>query len=214
MQRDRLSQLLERTVDVAFALTPRAEIWAWNPAAESLTGFTRAEALDQSFPRLVEARGPLGKPLDAEYCERAIDHGGVSSFDLQLKTADASAAWLNVSVLVFEALRNSPALVVHVAHDITESRQRRVLYERLRETAREITQLVDKERHLVPVPVLTQQEQRVLNAFAQGCTPAQVATQLGISSQTLRNHLYHVNRKLGTHNRLEAVVHAVRRGLI
>jgi DNA-binding CsgD family transcriptional regulator len=37
---------------------------------------------------------------------------------------------------------------------------------------------------------------------------------MGISSQTLRNHLYHVNRKLGTHNRLEAVVHAVRRGLI
>jgi len=42
----------------------------------------------------------------------------------------------------------------------------------------------------------------------------QVASELGISSQTLRNHLYHVNQKLGTHNRLEAVVHAVRRGLI
>ena len=115
---------------------------------------------------------------------------------------------------MFEPLRNSDALVVHVAHDITESRQRRVSYERLRETAREITQLVDEERHLVPVPVLTQQEQRVLLAFAQGRTPAQVATQLDISPQTLRNHLYHVNQKLGTHNRLEAVVHAVRRGLI
>jgi PAS domain S-box-containing protein len=214
LQRDRLSRLLERTADVAFALTPRAEIWAWNPAAESLTGFTRAKALHQSFPLLVEARGPLGKPLDAEYCKRAIDDGGVSSFDLQLKTARGSPIWLNVSVLVFEPLRNSDALIVHVAHDITESRERRVLYERLHETAREITQLVDAERHLVPVPVLTQQEQRVLLAFAQGRTPAQVATQLDISPQTLRNHLYHVNRKLGTHNRLEAVVHAVRRGLI
>jgi PAS domain S-box-containing protein len=214
LQRDRLSQLLERTADVAFALTPRAEVWAWNPAAESLTGFTREEALRQSFPRLVDARGPLGKPLDADYCTRAIEDGGVSSFDLQLTTAGGSPIWLNVSVLVFEPLRNSPALIVHLAHDITASRQSRVLYERLRETAREITQLVDEERHLVPVPVLTQQEQRVLSAFAQGRTPAQVASQLGISSQTLRNHLYHVNRKLGTHNRLEAVVHAVRRGLI
>ena len=214
MQRDRLSQLLQRTVDVAFALTPRAEVWAWNPAAEALTGFTRADALHQSFPLLVEARGPLGKALDAEYCERAIADGGVSSFDLQLKTAGASLIWVNVSVLVFEPLRNSPALVVHVAHDITASRQRRVLYERFRETAREIAQLADEEHHLVPVPVLTVQEQRVLSAFAQGRTPAQVASQLRISSQTLRNHLYHVNRKLGTHNRLEAVVHAVRRGLI
>ena len=214
MQRDRLSRLIERTLDVAFVLTPRAEIWAWNPAAEAITGFTRAEALQQSFPTLVEARGPLGKLLDAEYCEHVIRDGGVSSFDLELKTASGRSIWLNVSVLVFEPLRVSPALIVHIAHDITASRQRRALYERLRETARAITQLADEERHLVPVPVLTQQEQRVLSAFAQGRTPAQVVSELGISAQTLRNHLYHVNQKLGTHNRLEAVVHAVRRGLI
>jgi DNA-binding CsgD family transcriptional regulator len=41
-----------------------------------------------------------------------------------------------------------------------------------------------------------------------------VATALGISAQTLRNHLRHVNQKLGTHNRLEAVIHAAHRGLI
>ena len=214
MQRNRLSQLLERTMDPAFALTARAEIWAWNSAAQAITGFARADALHQSFPALVEARGPLGKLLDAEYCERAIRDGGVSSFDLELKTASGSLIWLNVSVLVFEPLRVSPALIVHIAHDITASRRRRALYERLRETARKITQLADEEHHLVPVPVLTLQEQRVLSLFAQGRTPAQVARELDISSQTLRNHLYHVNQKLGTHTRLEAVVHAVRRGLI
>lgn len=214
MQRDRLSRLLERTKDPAFALTARAEIWAWNPAAETITGFSAAQALHQSFPALTDARGPLGKLVDAEYCERAIRDGGVASFDLELKTASGSLIWLNVSVLVFQPLRFSPGVVVHIAHDITASRRRRALYERLRETAREITQLVDEEHHLVPVAVLTQQEQRLLSLFAQGKTPAQVARELDISSQTLRNHLYHVNQKLGTHNRLEAVIHAVRRGLI
>ena len=214
MQRHRLSQLLERTKDPAFALTAQAEIWAWNPAAEAITGFSPADALHQSFPALTDARGPLGKLVDAEYCERAIRDGGVSSFDLELKTASGSLIWLNVSVLVFEPVRFSPAVVVHIAHDITASRRRRALYERLRETAREITQLVDEEHHLVPVAFLTQQEQRLLSLFAQGKTPAQVARELDISSQTLRNHLYHVNQKLGTHNRLEAVIHAVRRGLI
>lgn len=214
MHRDRLRQLLERTMDPAFALTERAEIWAWNPAAEAVTGFRPAEALHQSFPVLTDARGPLGKLLDAEYCERVIRDGGASSFDLELKTANGAPIWLNVSVLVFEALRSGPALAVHIAHDITASRRRRGLYERLRETAREITQLADEEHHLVPVAVLTPQEQRLLSLFAQGRTPAQVARELGISSQTLRNHLYHVNQKLGTHNRLEAVIHAVRRGLI
>ena len=156
---------------------------------------------------MTEAHGPLGKPLDAVYCEGAIGDGGVASFDLELKTASGSAIWLNVSVLVFEPLRFSPALIVHLAHDITASRRRRALYDRLRETAREIMELGDEEEHhLVPVPVLTQQEQRLLSLFAQGKTPAQAAKELDISSQTLRNHLYHVNQKLGTHNRLEAVI--------
>lgn len=201
-------------MDPAFALTARADIWAWNAPAEAITGFVRSEALHRSFPLLTSAHGPLGKPLDAVYCERAIRDGGVSSFDLELKTASGSAIWLNVSVLVFEPLRFSPALIVHLAHDITASRRRRALYERMRETAREITQLGDDAHHLVPVPILTQREQRLLSLFAQGKTPAQVATELDISSQTLRNHLYHVNQKLGTHNRLEAVIHAVRRGLV
>jgi PAS domain S-box-containing protein len=214
VHRDRLRQLLERTMDPAFALTARAEIWAWNPAAEVITGFRSAEALHQSFPVLTDARGPLGRRLDAEYCERVIRDGGASSFDLELKTAGGASIWLNVSVLVFESLRSGPALVVHIAHDITASRRRRALYERLRETAREITQLADEEHHLVPVAFLTPQEQRLLSLFSQGRTPAQVARELDISSQTLRNHLYHVNQKLGTHNRLEAVIHAVRRGLI
>jgi PAS domain-containing protein len=59
MQRDRLSHLLARTRDPAFALTARAEIWAWNPAAEAITGFAAADALHQSFTTLVDARGPL-----------------------------------------------------------------------------------------------------------------------------------------------------------
>ena len=214
MQRDRLRQLLERTMDPVFALTAHAEIWAWNPAAEVITGFSSAQALHQSFPVLTDARGPLGKQLDAEYCERVIRDGGASSFDLELKTASGASIWLNVSVLVFEPLRSGAALVVHIAHDITASRLRRALYEQLREAAREIARLADEEHHLVPVAFLTPQEQRLLSLFAQGKTSAHVARELDISSQTLRNHLYHVNQKLGTHNRLEAVIHAVRRGLI
>ncbi len=214
MQRDRLSHLLARTRDPAFALTARAEIWAWNPAAEAVTGFAAEDALHQSFTTLVDARGPLGKRLDAGYCEQAIGAGGVATFDLELRTASGPLIWLNISVLVFEPLRVSPALVVHIAHDITASRRRRSLYERLRETSREITQLVDEEHHFVPVPPLTRQEQRVLTLLSKGRTPAQVARELDISAQTIRNHLHHVNQKLGTHNRLEAVVHAVHRRLI
>jgi DNA-binding CsgD family transcriptional regulator len=37
---------------------------------------------------------------------------------------------------------------------------------------------------------------------------------LGITLPTLRNHLHSINEKLRTHKRLEAVMHAMQRGLI
>ena len=43
---------------------------------------------------------------------------------------------------------------------------------------------------------------------------ATIARRLSISAQTLRNHLHHINRKLRIHNRLAAVTHMQRRGLI
>ncbi|HEU4563257.1 MAG TPA: PAS domain S-box protein [Gemmatimonadaceae bacterium] len=214
MQRDRLRQLLDRTPDPAFALTARATVWSWNPAAEAVLGWSAGEAIERPIASLLDPRGPLGKGMDADYCERAIRGGGVPSFDIRVRTRAGGRLWLNVSVLVFEQTRTAPPLVVHLAHDITGSRERRELYERLTETARAIVQLVDDERHILPVSPLTEQEARILRAFAEGKSPAQVARGLGISTQTLRNHMHHVNLKLGTHNRLEAVTHAVRRHLI
>ena len=54
----------------------------------------------------------------------------------------------------------------------------------------------------------------MLRRFADGKSPVDIARELEISAQTLRNHLHHINQKLGTHNRLEAVTHAIRRKLI
>jgi DNA-binding CsgD family transcriptional regulator len=61
---------------------------------------------------------------------------------------------------------------------------------------------------------LTKQERRVLQLLAEGKSPSTVARELGINPRTLRNHLHHINQKLHTHNRLEAVIQATRRGMI
>ena len=65
-----------------------------------------------------------------------------------------------------------------------------------------------------PVNPLSEQEHRVLRRFAGGKSPVDIAREREISAQTLRNHLRHINQKLGTHNRLEAVTHTIRRKLI
>ncbi len=209
-----VARLIEGTPDPAFVLTMHGDVYAWNRAVEELTGIPAGEALHQSFGALVEPHGPLGRPVDMDYCERAVHDRGVRSFDMQVRRLDGRRLWLNVSLLVLEPARTSPALVLHLAHDITSSRLRRATYEQLVLAARDVVRLADDEPHLVPASPLTEQEQRILRAFAEGLAPGQVARSLDISTQTLRNHLHHVNQKLGTHNRLEAVTHAQRRHLI
>ena len=67
---------------------------------------------------------------------------------------------------------------------------------------------------ITPVSPLSEQEQRILRLFAKAKNSAEIARELGITLPTLRNHLHSINEKLRTHNRLEAVMHAMQRGLI
>jgi DNA-binding CsgD family transcriptional regulator len=64
------------------------------------------------------------------------------------------------------------------------------------------------------VAPVSEQELRILSGFSQGRRPSEIARELKITAQTLRNHLHRINQKLGTHTRMEAVLHAIRRNLI
>jgi PAS domain S-box-containing protein len=61
---------------------------------------------------------------------------------------------------------------------------------------------------------LTPRQAEVLNRLAAGMSTLQIADALGISRDTVRNHVRGILRTLGVHSRLEAVVEARRRGLL
>jgi DNA-binding CsgD family transcriptional regulator len=74
---------------------------------------------------------------------------------------------------------------------------------------------LSEPEHLPPPAVLlTKQELKLLCALGSGMAPEALAFKFRITPHTLRNHIHHINEKLGTHSRLEAVVEAMRRGLI
>lgn len=62
-----------------------------------------------------------------------------------------------------------------------------------------------------PHPQLTPRQAQVLRLLAQGRSTKQIADELHLSVETVRNHIRHVFRALGVHSRLEAVA-AVHRG--
>ena len=61
---------------------------------------------------------------------------------------------------------------------------------------------------------LTPRQLEVLDRLAEGMSTTQVAMELGIAKETVRNHVRGILRVLGVHTRLEAIVEARRQGIL
>jgi len=61
---------------------------------------------------------------------------------------------------------------------------------------------------------LSPREEEVLQLIADGLAPNEVAERLYISPRTVKNHLASAYAKLGARDRTDAVLRAVRRGII
>jgi PAS domain S-box-containing protein len=65
-----------------------------------------------------------------------------------------------------------------------------------------------------PEPQLTPRQREILDLIASGLSTYEIATQLTISTETVRNHVRSVLRELHVHTRLEAIAAARRVGLL
>ncbi|HHX0887812.1 TPA: helix-turn-helix transcriptional regulator [Pseudomonas aeruginosa] len=71
-----------------------------------------------------------------------------------------------------------------------------------------IPQTIEREFHIVEskeATALTEREEEIIYWVSQGKTNADIALILGISSNTVRNHLYNASEKLSASNRTELV---------
>jgi PAS domain S-box-containing protein len=67
-----------------------------------------------------------------------------------------------------------------------------------------------EERESIPHPRLTPRQAEVLRLLEQGRSTAQIASELHLSHETVRNHVRHLLRALGVNSRLQAVAAARR----
>ena len=214
-----LFALLEQTADAAYTVAEDGRICSWNAAAGRLFGYQASEVLQRHVEEVLDAYDGLGtEPLagGSQASVRQWDNtdGGIPNFDLDVRTASGSRIWINVSTIIFDNRRSGRRLYVRLARDISQHRRNAELHLRVLEAARQLVALTSDESQLAQVEPISEQERRILKLFADGSNAKTIARTLDISAQTLRNHLHHINRKLRTHNRLEAVTHAQRRGLL
>ena len=84
-----------------------------------------------------------------------------------------------------------------------------------REELRRITGALATPRLSQDIEVpLTQRESEVLRQMALGLTNKEIAKMLGISYETVKEHVQHILRKIGVSDRTQAAVWAVRKNLV
>lgn len=215
-----LFEVLEQTGDAAFVVAPDGHICFWNAAAETLFGYTAAQALDHNCHEVLRGYNALGTVVCCDDCE--IRHCGAKgeslpSFDLEVTLPTGTRRWVNMSNAFYRDRRTGELWLIHLARDISAEKRRAQMVESL------LGMLHQLEAEAPPIAAetgfdrtaaLSERQREILRQLAKGKEAAVVADELGITAQTLRNHLHHINRKLHTHDRLAAVTQAQRRHLI
>lgn len=212
-----LFAFLENTADAVFAVRETGEICFWNHAAEALFGHPAEDVLGKTCSDVLHGIGALGTDVCHEgcaalRCAKSTTH--LPNFDLNVTIRSGERIWVNLSSISFLNRRTGRSLLVHLARDISAQKKREDVLGRMVAISKEVVNLEGAVTGAAPITPLSSQELEILRMFAVGATAPRIARTLGISPQTLRNHLHHINRKLRTHNRLEAVTHALQRRLI
>lgn len=212
-----LAELLEGTTDAGFTVDLQGEIRTWNKAAETLFGYPASSAVGNACATIVKGRLDSRTRVCCQSCDvlECIRAGrDVSNFDMEVSTRAGRRVWVNVSLLVAYDPHTERRLIVHMMRDIRKRKKAERLTREMLRIAKSLVSTAEQSGELPPIVPLTSQEKKILSLLIAGKGTNEAAEELEISTSTLRNHISHINRKLHTKNRTEAVMKALKRGII
>jgi PAS domain S-box-containing protein len=191
-------------------------IVSWNDAAERLLGRPAADALGRHCHEVMHGLTPAGAPLCGPDCAViALCRQGTAPrrFEMVARRPDGSEVWLDVTTVTIEDER---PLAVHV---LSESVSAKRLAGVAAEVARRLTEAAPERRADEAAlqrinEALTPREIEVLRLLAAGVGTDDIARRLSLSRSTVRNHVQNILPKLDVHTRVEAVVLALKSGLV
>jgi PAS domain S-box-containing protein len=161
-----------------------------NEAAERAIGQSNAQLLGRHFTEPVP---PEARENVAAQFRRAVERGEPTDFETVFVDASGQLRGVRAQHL---PLRSGDAIVGVLILAFG--------------TRRPPSGLIGLE----PQPQLTPRQHEILGLIASGLSTAEIATQLTISPETVRNHLRSIFSELQVHTRLEAMAAAQRLGLL
>lgn len=196
--------LLRNTGDGAAIVGADGRIVFWNQAAERIFGRPSSDVVGRHCWSIFSGCDVNGNRVCISPCSVRIllSRGeAVRHFHMATANRKGEPIWIDVSTLRDPGGHGRAVSIVHLFRDVTAEHRRP-------DTSGERTDDGHgRTRHgAAPKPqALTPREMEVMALLRTGATTARIATDLGISSTTVRNHVQNIFEKLGVHSRLAAV---------
>ncbi len=196
--------IISTTACPAFRIDPEGLILAWNDGAAELFGAPSDAVLGRACHEIVAGRDVFGNRFcDGSCSVRNMARRGepVHHFLMDVRQSGGTTVRTGCCTLVEHGPESLG--IVHIFQSLGDAD---VAPSRTREDA---TRPAESEASF-----LTPREAEVLKLLDRGEPTREMASRMGISVTTVRNHIQGILRKLGAHSRLEAVSLARRHGLI
>ena len=182
---------------------------------EAADGITATELATTTAPDVILLDVRMPRRTGVEAC-RAIKEAVPATKIIMLTVSDEEAD-------LYESVKNGAAGYLLKDSSIEEVAQAiRVVNEgqslispsRAVKLIDEFKQMSKPEREQGPALRLTERELEVLRLVAKGLNNREVAKELFISENTVKNHVRNILEKLQLHSRMEAVMYAMREKLL
>ena len=188
----------------AFAVSLDQTIVFWNGGARAVLGYPAGRVVGQKCYEVMAGLGDSGLTPDCAggcACMRYARVGMVPApMDVMMRCASGARKLLKVQPMVVSGVGDSGPLVVYLFGDAAEESSTGAFrWEAGQGSSR---------------GPLTAREVEVLRYLALGWDVAHIATEMGLSPHTVRNHSTNLRRKLDVRSSLEAVMAAVRLGVL
>ncbi|MYI81857.1 MAG: PAS domain-containing protein [Chloroflexi bacterium] len=223
MRLDAIFQFLATAPFGAYVMSIDQTIVSWNQEAERILGFSREQVIGRRCYEVVTGLAPggftpeclLGCPSLRSMRGGEIPH----AVTMLMLCASGERKAVSLTPMVIAAPGEDAPYLVHLFDEPAEDAGSDEAADSLRSELLEQGADILSDQPAVASPSsevgrLTRRELEVLRLVAAGWGTQRIADALSISPHTVRNHVRHFRGKLNATTKLDAVVTAIRLGLL
>jgi len=217
-----LGDLLYSAVDGAYAVDANQRIIYWDPGCEEIFGRSSNWILGRPCSDVMCGKNPVtDEPFCKQGCSVAKMASGEAStapnsFSIKSKDKDGKEIVLSVNIVLVPSPCKKGWIVMHLLNrimgrDVISSIDYSLSGNQSVSPPKSIAASIGQDEL---VSRLTKREKEVLQLLSEGISLASIGKRLSISLTTVRNHMQHIQKRLGVHSQTEAVAYAYRHNLV